>query len=166
MGHKSRKTGNQWSDVDGGQALVIPLSLFRHENFTRLTPHGLKLLMDLCRQYTGFNNGYLWAGWALLKDQGWNSKETLNNAILECEHYRLITRTKQGGKNKPNYHGLTWWRIHEIAKRPLDTFPSLAPSNDWKEQRPAFEKPLPKVKKQILSTVDGETCPARRASRG
>lgn len=162
MSNKAK--ASQWADVDGGTAFIIPLTLFKHPNLTRLSPHGLKLLLDLCRQYTGFNNGYLWAGWSLLKDQGWKSKGTLNHAVLECEHYRLITRTKQGGKNKPNYHALTWWRIHEKAKQPLDVGPTIAPGNDWKEAREPFEKPQRADQKQILGTRGGQSCPARRAS--
>lgn len=163
---KSDRKKNQWAHVDGGSAFIIPVSLLKHENFTRLSPYGLKLVLDLGRQYTGFNNGYLWAGWSLLKEQGWKSKETLNNAVLECEHYQVISRTKQGGRNAPNYHALTWWPVHEIAKRPLDVGPSLGATNSWKEPRQMFEKPEPKVGKKILGTPDGASLPARRVSHG
>lgn len=163
---KNDKKRTQWAHVDGGSAFIIPVTLLKHENFIRLSPHGLKLMIDLGRQYTGFNNGYLWAGWSLLKDQGWKSKETLNNAVLECEHYRLILRTKQGGKNSPNYHALTWWPVHELTNRPLDFGPSVGASNSWKDQRPQFEKPEPKGEKQILGTPRGASLPDRRANHG
>jgi hypothetical protein len=131
----------QWKHVDGGMAFVVPVTLLRHPNWIRAGAHAIKLVLDLGRQYTGFNNGYLCAAWELMKDQGWRSKETLLVAIAEAEHYRLIFKTQQGGKNKPNLYALTWWQIHRFADRPLDANPTAAPSNAWKEDRPPFMIP-------------------------
>jgi len=153
MGRK-KKTDNRWSDIDGGMAFLIPYTLLRHENFTRLSAYGNKLVMDLARQYTGYNNGYLCASWSLLQEHGWNSSHTVQNAVLECEHYNIIMRTRQGGLNKANLHALTWRRIDEKKGKDLDVLPTLAPPNTWKEVRPTFVLPEKrKVRSKVRSTL-------------
>jgi len=141
-----RKKDNRWGDIDGGSAFVIPYTLIRHPNYTRLSPYGHKLLADLSRQYTGFNNGFLCGSWSLMKDCGWRSNITLRTAVLECEHYGLLIRTQQGGRNKPNLHGFSWRRIDEKVDHPLDRSPTTAPTNDWKDERPAFVRTAGKRK--------------------
>lgn len=132
------KKDNRWKDIDGGAAFIIPISLLRHPNFKRLSCYGNKLIMDLARQYSGFNNGYLCGSFSLMKEEGWNAPMTLHKAATECEHYRLIQRTQQGSLNKPNLYALTWRRIDEKKGRDLDIRPTMAPSNAWKEDRPDF----------------------------
>lgn len=137
MGRK--KTDNRWSDFGGGMTFVVPLEMLRCPNFTRLTPYGTKLILDLARQYTGLNNGYLCASWSLMKDAGWGSSATLCKAVNECEHYGLIVRTQQGGLNKPNLHAFTWRRIDEKKdKPPLLIAPTVAPLNSWKDEKDKF----------------------------
>lgn len=142
MAAKGKKADNRWSDIDGGMAYVIPLTLIRHPNYTRLSPHAHKLLADLARQYSGFNNGYLCASWSLMKESGWKSSETLWFTVLELEHYRLLIRTQQGGKNKPNLHGFTWRRIDEKPAQNLEVRPGLKPLDLWKEERPDYVRPV------------------------
>lgn len=133
-----KKKDNRWNDIDGGMAFVIPYTLLRHTNFIRLSPHAHKLLMDMARQYTGFNNGYLCGSWALMKECGWHSPTTLRAATLELEHYGIIRRTKQGGRNQANLHALTWRRIDDKKGKPLDVCQTLAPTDDWKNERPEY----------------------------
>lgn len=140
------KQDNRWKDIDGGAAFIIPYTVLRHANYRRLSPFGHKLIADLACQFTGFNNGYLCAAFSLLEKQGWKSPTTLYKASCECEHYGLIEKTQQGGKNKPNLYAFTWRRIDEKTdKPPLDVRPTLRPSDAWKEERPAF-KFQPKTK--------------------
>lgn len=143
----TRKRDSRWQDIDGGSAFVIPYTLLRHDNYVRLSAYGNKLIADLARQYTGFNNGYLCASWSLMKTCGWKSIHTLRTAVLECEHYRLIVRTQQGGRNKPNLHGFTWRRIDEKKNgQALDMLPTLQPNNAWKDEQPQFQRTLGKRK--------------------
>jgi hypothetical protein len=132
---KQRK--DAWKDVDGGYAFVVPYTLLRHDNWRRMSPYACKLVMDLGRQYSGFNNGWLCAAWELMRNVGWRSRETLFFAIAEAEHYRVIVKTRQGGRNRPNLYGLTWWRIH-AKDGESDVVATLSPSNAWKETRPVF----------------------------
>lgn len=141
----ARKTkDSNWKDIDGGSAFVIPYTLLRHPNMAKLSPYGHKLLLDLGKQYTGFNNGYLCASWSLMKDQGWRSSATLYKTVLECEHYQFIVRTQRGGLNKPNLHGFTWRRINGKEGRPLAIGPGFAPSDAWKQEQPVFVYEAPK----------------------
>lgn len=139
-----KQVRGSWKHVDGGHAFVIPYTLLRHANFIRLSPHASKLVLDLGSQYSGFNNGYLCPAWALMRERGWKSRETLYFAICEAEHYRLIFRTRQGGRHRPNLYALTWWPIQQTkADNPLDVPATLVPSNAWKEERPQFVRPIP-----------------------
>jgi len=135
---RRKKDSSYWKEIYGGCAFIIPLAALRHDNLKRLSPYACKLLLDLGRQYSGFNNGYLCASWSLMRHQGWRSPTTLHRAMLELEHYRVIARTQQGGLNKPNLHGFTWRKINEKPGRPIDCGPSLAPSNDWQASRSEF----------------------------
>lgn len=132
---------DQWKDVDGGSAFVIPLTLLRHENFVRLSPTACKLVLDLARQYSGFNNGYLSAAESILKPMGWRSESTIREAVSECLHYQVISKSRQGGKNRCNLFALTWNRIHEKPGKPLDVSATMSPSNDWKEPAEKYIKP-------------------------
>jgi hypothetical protein len=133
-----KKKDNRWDDIDGGSAFVIPYTLLRHPNFIRLSPWGNKLVLDLARQYTGFNNGYLCASRTLMKPAGWKSTDTLQRAIEEAEHYGLILRSRQGGRNRATLHALTWRRIDDKRDKPLDVAPTMKPTDDWKAERPLY----------------------------
>lgn len=157
----AKKRNSNWGDVDGGYAFVIPVTLLKHPNFARLSPYGCKLLLDLGRQFSGFNNGYLCTAWKALQPFGWRSRSTIDKAVAECEHYRLIVRTRQGGRNAANLYALTWWRINEKSGRPIDAAPSVEPSHAWKAEQPQF-KPKPR-KNNSACPPRGPNKPARRS---
>lgn len=127
--------------MDGGHAFVIPVSLVRHENRVRLTPHASKLLLDLGAAYSGFNNGYLKASFEFMKERGWRSRETLHLALHELLHYQIIKKSRQGGRNRPSCYYLTWWPIQAQDNDPLDVSASTSPCNSWKEKRDLFGVP-------------------------
>lgn len=147
MTKKSNK--GAWNEIDGGACFAIPMTLIRHQNFRRLSPHANKLLFDLGTQYTGFNNGYLCCSWSLMKSMGWKSSNTLRRAMLELEHYRIIVRTQQGGLNKANLHALTFRKIDEKKNHDLERPPSIKPLDSWKHDGLVdFKMPEPKRRKQ------------------
>lgn len=141
MAAKRPKKDNGWSEIDGGAAFIIPVSLLRHANFLKLSPQGCKLLLDLGRQYSGFNNGYLSAALSILKPMGWRSEATIREAIAECLHYRFIEKTRQGGRNRCNLFAVTWRKINDKPGKPLDVGSTMEPSNAWKADLVAFKKP-------------------------
>lgn len=135
---KSKDSG--WGDIKDGQAFVVPVLLLKHENFIRLSPFACKLLLDLGRQFTGSNNGYLHPGLNALKPMGWRSAHTLTSAIKELLHYRILVQTVQGGKNRASYYGFTFRSIRERADRPFDRpMPIIQPTNDWERPAAPFE---------------------------
>lgn len=138
---KNTNARSQWADVDGGSAFIIPYTLLRHANFVRLSPIACKLLLDLARQYSGFNNGYLSAALSNLKPMGWRSESTIREAVAECMHYQMIIKSRQGGRNRCNLFALTWQRIHEKKGKPLEVGATFAPSNSWKDEIERYVKP-------------------------
>lgn len=132
---------SNWRHVYGGMAFVIPVALLKHPNFYRMRGPAVKLVLDLGRQFAGNNNGWLCPAWELMRKVGWKSRDTLGMAILEAEHFRIIQKTRQGGKNNPNLYALTFWPIDKKDGDSLDVGPSLSPSNAWLEDRPDFELP-------------------------
>lgn len=154
---------NRFTDIDGGSAFMVPYTLLRHPNLIRLSPHACKMLLDLSRQFTGFNNGYLSAAMAIMEPMGWRSEATIREAVAELEHYRIVTRTRQGGRNRCNLFGFTFRRIDEKPDKPLDVRPSLTPSNEWKTDGiPDFQRKSRK-KKQIGIPRSGGRVPPQRA---
>ena len=149
MTRKGRaRADSRWDDYGGKPTFAVPMALIRHPNFTRLSAWGHKLIADLAAQYTGKNNGYLCATRSLMESRGWN-KNTLGNAVRELEHYRLIERTQQGGRNKPNLFAFTWRRIDEHHdRRPLDVRATPTPSNAWQTEVEPFVLPKKKDTQQ------------------
>lgn len=150
-----RKKDNRWDDIDGGSGFVIPYSLLRHPNYRRLSPFAVRLLMDLSCQYSGYNNGYLCCSWSLMRElPNWNSSATLMLAMRELEHYGIIERTQQGGRNRESLHALSWRRVDSKPDKPLDSGwgLSLKPTNAWKEVRPDFVRSTGKRKTQAQTS--------------
>lgn len=131
MARKPKPGADRWADIKGGMAFVVPVQLTRHESWRLMSPWAHKLVADLSTQYTGYNNGYLCAAWTLMKKRDWKSRTTLAKACAELEHYRVIERTQQGGRNRPNLYAFTWRRIDRIEGRPLDVGATLTSSNAW-----------------------------------
>jgi hypothetical protein len=158
-----RQRADRWNDIKGGMAFVIPVPLIRHPNYRLVSPWAHKLLADLSTQYSGFNNGCLCAAWTLMKERGWNSRTTLAKACAELEHYRLIERTQQGGRNRPNLYAFTWRRIDRREGRPLELPPTAEPSNAWDAVIAPFSySPSPRrglVKKRQAHLMDAVCSP-------
>ncbi len=140
----AKKKPNPWHEIDGGMALILPSSMLEHPNFLRLSAHAVKLLVDLGRQYKGHNNGYLCCSWSAMAKRGWRSNNTVRRAMHELEHYGIILRSKQGGKNVATLHALSWRNINEQRGRVLDIAMTLTPHNTWKIAVPDFVQPEPR----------------------
>ncbi|GAB3733981.1 hypothetical protein GCM10028862_16770 [Luteimonas pelagia] len=168
MGKNNRKPGRErWADIKGGMAFIVPVQLTRHESWRRLTPWAHKLVADLSTQYSGYNNGYLCAAWTLMRERGWHSRTTLAKAVAELEHFRIIERTQQGGRNRPNLFAFSFRRVDRIEGRRLDVPATTQSSNAWDDTFPPFaytpnpRQPCPAgglVPKQQAQQVDS-VCP-------
>ncbi len=116
---------------DSGQFFAFPGHILNSEEFIRLSVHTKVLLMDLCAQYRGKNNGDLCCAWKLMEKRGWRSRDTLFKAQTELEEKGFIQRTRQGGRNMANLFALTWLAIDD-CKGKLDVNPTRVASNLWK----------------------------------
>jgi len=100
-------------------------------------PHTAKsLLVDMGRQYKGYNNGDLCIALTVLKPRGWNSSDTLWRALQALIDADLVMQTRQGGKNLCGLYAFTWLPINECGGKlevaetstppiPLHAHPSL-----------------------------------------
>ena len=115
----------------------LPYECVIHENYTALSSHAVKLLIDIYLQYNGRNNGDLSAPWSLMKARGWRSPGTLNRAIKELLFYGWIIRSRVGGLNKCTLYAVTFQPIdecnHKNGASKLDISPTHKPSRYWAE---------------------------------
>lgn len=120
---KGRKTS--------GTFLLVPSDVLRSAAYCGLSFKAKALIMDVGVGYNGHNNGHLSAAWALMKRQGWISKETLQRALEELLANGLIEKTRQGGKHQCSLFGFTWLPIH-AGKAHLDVSHSRVASGAWR----------------------------------
>ncbi len=114
-------------------AIVYPGFLHLHrplldsDDFISLKGNSIKLLIDIGRQYNGYNNGDLCASLSVLKKRGWNSNQQLSKALKELLSRNLIIQTRQGGLGMgPSLYALTWQPINECGGK-LDIGSTLQP---------------------------------------
>jgi len=137
----------------------LPKSVIEHDNFTKLTPYAIKLLVDLGQQYRGLNNGDLCATWVFMRERGWKSKDTLNNALRELEYYGLIVQTQAGGLNKPSLYAFAWRKIDKAES--VSGWKSGDRPNSWKQVKRIFISPskLRKKKKKQVCRAGHDSTP-------
>lgn len=124
---------------ESGTFIALPHVVINSHNWLKLSPHAVKLFIDLYAQFKGTNNGDLCAAWSMMKPRGWKSKATLTKALTELQHYGMITLTRQGGRKIPNLYGVTFQSIDE-CKGKLDVR-AAPPSSEW---RTPVTTPAPK----------------------
>lgn len=108
----------------------LPHKLINTGKYRSLSPHSVKLLVDLGSQYRGFNNGDLCAAWSVMQKFGWRSRSTLFNAKKELLAAGFIMVTRQGGRNRPTLFAITWKNIDD-CKGKLDVDATIAPPGGW-----------------------------------
>ena len=89
------------------------------------------LLVDICHQYNGSNNGNLAASPKTLRAYGWSSSGTIDDALVELLATGFLQQTRQGGRNRASLYAITWW---EIDEGPHDAKADPVPSNLWKPE--------------------------------
>jgi hypothetical protein len=91
--------------------------------FLALSPHAVKLLIDLGAQYRGDNNGDLCAAWKVMRARRWRSEATLAKAKRELIDSGLIVETRKGARpNKASLYALTWFALDHCGGK-LDIGP-------------------------------------------
>lgn len=134
----ARTQGNAKGRRSGGSFAAFPHAVLKTQKYAALSSWGVKLLVDICAQYNGRNNGDLQAAWSCMSKRGWHSKGTLHRAIQELESAGFILRTRQGGRNACSLFAVTWENIDECKDRrtgftKLDVGPTKVAAGTWKD---------------------------------
>jgi len=93
--------------------------LLNDPRYIKLSHPAKTLLIDIMKQYNGFNNGDLCITLSVMRSRGWTSNSTLWRARDELLRAELILLTRQGGKNKCSLYALSWEPIND-CKGKLD----------------------------------------------
>jgi hypothetical protein len=142
--HKGRR--------ESGTFTAIPHAVQDCANWRQCSGTGIKLLLDLARQYNGRNNGDLSAALSLLRPFGWNSPDTVGNALRELRHYGFLLLTRQGGLHGPSLYALTWQAIDDCGGKLTCAHATNVAPGTWKESREPFKRP-PKNRKPTTPSV-------------
>lgn len=127
--------------------IPFPRRVLDSEEITMLSSHATKLLVDFLAMSNGKNNGDLCATWSMMKKRGWTSGASLSKAKAELIEKGFIVLTRQGGRNKADLYGLTFYAIDECNNK-LDVHikPTIRPPDNWKIRHPVDIKKARKEK--------------------
>lgn len=115
-----------------GRFLALPYAVLTSRAYLSLSPHAVKLLIDLGVQYNGRNNGDLGVAWRLMSLRGWRSEETLAKAKRELLHTQLIVETRKGWRpNRASLYALTFFAL-DYCDGKLDIASAGFPYGAWK----------------------------------
>ena len=105
MAARNRHKGNRI-----GEAFVaLPYSVLNSPLFLALSPHAIKLLIDVAAQYRGDNNGDLSVAWKLMRPRNWRSEATLHKAKRELLEAGFLFEARKGRRpNVCSLFALTW----------------------------------------------------------
>lgn len=118
---------------EAGGFVALPFALLRSSEFAALTPHGVKLLIDLLAQYNLRNNGDLSMSFEkTMRPRGWKSKDTLNKARQELVDAGLILLTRQGGLHRCSLYAVTFFSVDDCDGK-LDVGATRAPPGGWRK---------------------------------
>lgn len=97
--------------------VALPYSVLNSPLFLALSPHALKLLLDVAAQYRGDNNGDLSAAWKLMQPRGWRSEATLHKAKHELLATGFLFEARKGYRpNVCSLFALTWFVLDDSEK--------------------------------------------------
>lgn len=102
---RNRHKGNRI----GEGFVALPYSVLNSPLFIALSPHAVKLLIDVAAQYRGDNNGDLSVAWKLMQPRGWRSEATLHKVKRELLEAGFLYETRKGQRpNLCSLFALTW----------------------------------------------------------
>ncbi|MFC0128668.1 hypothetical protein [Ralstonia solanacearum] len=103
------------SSRDAGGFVAIPWAVLDSAAYQELSHPAKALLMEIARQYRGYNNGRMIAALSYLKPRGWTSYDTINRAKRELLANGLIYETVKGCRpNKASWYACTWWGLDRL----------------------------------------------------
>ena len=114
---------------------ALPHALLDSVAFMGASHIARSLLIDMMRQHTGANNGFIHAAVSWLRKRGWASTGQIQKAKAELIERGLIVRTKLGGLNSgPDLYALTWLEVSNFAG--LDLKPAQYHPGAWSQLNP------------------------------
>lgn len=140
MSKEDKRRQRQRGRGSSGGYLGIPHYILRSEEFGRIEPWALKLLIELGASYIGKNNGNLSAAYSVLKGRGWNSPSTLNRAIKQLLADGWIITTRHGGRNRCALYALTWWPVDACEGKWLEVKAESVASHKWRKTLPVVHQ--------------------------
>ena len=148
---------------ESGAFLAIPFSVITSDNYRKLSAKGVKLLFDVASQIRmkqggTINNGDLCITVKVMKECGWNSRESLYLARDELIHYAFIEIKSRAMKiNQCHLYAITFFSI-DYCNGKLDVKETKVPSNLWKQakrkwKRSKREKKLKSLYRKLTDVV-------------
>ena len=135
MAIKGRKSGSR------GFA-GIPRDVMKHPDYMALKATAKCLLQELAFQYRGSNNGDLTLAKKVLKERGFNSPNSINEAKKQLLEAGMIILTRQGGFNSGcSLYALTWQSIDE-CKGKLDCKSTITAPRSFRLNHPVSKQYL------------------------
>lgn len=97
---------------DAGGFVALPWVVLDSPAYLRLSMHARALLLEVARQFTRDNNGWLLLSRAYMAGRGWNSTDMLTKAKRELLAAGFIFETVTGQRpNKAARYAVTWRAI-------------------------------------------------------
>lgn len=150
----------------------IPLPILRHPEYIGLADSAKALMMDLCEQYSGGNNGRLTTSFVALERRGWH-KNRLIRAKRQLLSASFCVLTRKGkAPQTAEWVGFTWWRLDyhrtmeiDPAKWPFLNFQTIDQARI--DPNPGRDKLNPVVPKQhrYKSSGGAKTAPIESVVR-
>lgn len=132
MGRRNAKTSTRHPYA------AIEHRVIDSEAFRDLKPSAVLVLLLMCRQLNGGNNGQLQATYAYMRTHGIGSEHTLQDAIRQLISHGLIYRTRSHGANGAwARYAVTWLPIQDTSDLFLAGFRACA----WRDWTPHGKKP-------------------------
>lgn len=100
---------------DSGGFLALPNAVIDSTAFRSLSVHARAFLIDVARQFNGFNNGALLCSRAHMAPLGWKSNDMLTKITKELVAARLLHMTVMGRRpNKAAWFAVTWQKLDKL----------------------------------------------------
>ena len=133
-----------------GAWVAMPLDFLASRACAGLSPHALKMLIDLCGQLgpNARGNGDISAAPAKLNPKGWAKKNATRVAALDgLVRAGLLCMTRHGDRRRCSLYAVTLWPMHcDFSK--LDHGPGAYTTQDWRsvskdaDKRPSADSPV------------------------
>jgi hypothetical protein len=138
----TRRHGHQKRSKE--QFVALPQNVIGSEEFIRLSSSAVRLLIDLARQYNGYNNGDFTAAFSVMENYGWRSAGTLKAATRELLEAEFIMEARDGyfmaGHSQCALYAITFRKIDECNGK-LNISSTNSPPRQFKARAKPNTKP-------------------------